>query len=235
MIENREFASASQPAQAGGDGRIELRGLFPGVSTLQVALAAGGFETQLRLDWEHGTNDPWDSREISSLAPWRRLDSLGKLKIDLDLRLPPQAGATEPQRVHLLLTMLDDVVAFAGDALWREGRHEFACDPEGGKDCWVLDSLRIAYSLETGAVGELRFNLANRTHPPMTLRVRGLPGLYASMSGCNTVHFARAGSADGARIAEDLALSVTDSLGVHYTAIDLVGTANRMDVYAYRG
>lgn len=233
LVDGREFASAPQPFTADERGRAQMHPLFPGPSTLRVEMPGDTFAVALRRDWELPTNAP---PQALTLVPWRQLDRLNKLRIAFDLAFAPGGSDTLPRAtLRATLTMYAGDLVFAGDRITLPGRYAFPCDPGGTKDCWEIDSLRIAYSLLTGEVEELRFRLAEGRHPPTALRLRARPGAHASMLGCNQVFFAKLVQADAVRVGEVLDLSLADALGGAYTAADLVGGANMVQVYAYRG
>lgn len=231
-VAGHEYSGAGQQ-QSGWDGRVRIDGLFPGGSMLRVATELESFDARLNIDWERATPAVL---KLAYLAPWRELDRLTKLRIVLQLAVAPGGDPAGPtQTLRATLTLYDTDLDFSAEEIRRESAYHFPCDPQDLKDCWVVDSLRVAYSLETGQVSELRFRLANERYPPMALRLRSRPGLFASMAGCNQVFFARLSGADAERVGEAVSLEMTDSLGVSYTETDLLGANNAVEVYAYRG
>jgi hypothetical protein len=234
LVDGREYQSSSTPFVSEASGLVTLRGLFPGESSLRVAMPDDTFDVHTDFAWSRATSYAGGP---SGLVPWRALDALGKIRIEATLTFAPGGVDTLAQleiKSGLLLTSA--AATFETDRIYTTGSYAYGCDPQGGKPCWVVDSLSVHYSLETGEVDELGFNIYDvRTAIPARIRVRSLSSTYATMVGCNTVIFVESANADSQTLMTQFAISATDTLGVSYTAADLVGTKNRIKLSAYRG
>jgi hypothetical protein len=234
-IDEVPYQSSSMPSFSDAAGRFALHNLFPGESRLRVNVPGDTYDVHVSLDWSRATNSPVS---LPRLVAWRNLDVLGKFEIDLDLTFDPDgAGELPVHRVVADLTLYDTAVVFEPDRIYRESPYTISpCTPGSPKDCWTVDSLRVEYSLETGEVEQLRFNLYNgRTDPPSALRVRLAGALYASMSGCNKVYFAKFDNARSSDLAGRLDVTARDANGIGYSGADLVDEGNKLELSAYRG
>jgi hypothetical protein len=234
-VDDELYQSSSVPFVSDAAGRFALSQLFPGESLLRVAVPGDTFDVHMDLDWQQATNAPVT---LARLVTWRNLRALGKLEINMDLNFDPDgAGELPAHRVVADLTLLPDAAAFEPDRIYREAPYALTpCLPESQKDCWVIESLMVEYSLETGAVEQLRFDLHNeRTDPPGEVRVRLAGDLYASMSGCNKVYFAKFDDTNADALAGRLDVTALDTDGTEYTGADIFGANNMIEIDAHRG
>ena len=231
--QGRTYTALGAPVISDEIGRLSAEHLFPGPSRLRVELPSDTFSVPLDCDWERATNAPIS---VSDLVPWRELDRLTKISfyLRLDFSRGP-ADTLEPLEIRASLILYAHQAQMSAHAIVREEPYAFSCSQPELKDCWTIDSLYAAYSLETGAIDAFRFRLYTDDEPPLLLRVAARPGLCASMSGCNRVYFARYQNATPGEIDAGLAVTVVDPSGRTLTATDLTAGTHALEVRAYRG
>jgi len=234
MVNGREYVSP-RTAVTASDGSFRITNIFPGPSRIVVEAPADTFELATAYAFEQKTDR---ARDFDRLSAWASLDGLEKVSLDVDLSF---AAQLEDSVAVVRCTLSSGTMLKTQGFLFEPSRVRLEapltlpCSTPGDPGrCWVIDSLRLAYSLETGKVSEISAEAHTRADPParLTLRAKGEP--QASMHGCNTVYFLNLANVPEGSLADAVAIDYRTSSGERFSEGDLRGAQDAV-VRVWRG
>jgi hypothetical protein len=231
-IDGRDYPAPGAPVLSDALGAFTAHGIPGGESTLRAAGGADVFDAPSMINWDRLTSTPIGEKE---LVPWGRLDTMDKLRINLELRFAVSGVDTLlPFVFNQVLT--DSQGVFTADRITLDRPFAWDCPlPSDPRGCWVLDSLDIRYDLTTGAVEGLGVRAHDQSGSPTDFALRLRRPLQAVMQTSKRVYFANMQNVDGAQAQGAFTLEMADGAGNRYTEADLRGSDLWIEVRAYCG
>ena len=232
--DGREYRASENPVFSGVDGSFTMHPLFPQTSRIRVETPADTFEFETTVIPQQLTDAP---RYFGDVSAWARLDALEKVRVELHLEFAAQPEDSAAGRTCSFSsgTMLKSpTLVFETDRIHLDAPYVVSCGnpPE---PCWTVDSLSLAYSLETGEISEAHVRISSAADPPTTLSIRPRGSIRAAMEGCNTVYFLRFDPGSPAELGEHLLLSYWEPETGAHTEADLRGGNQALVVRAWKG
>jgi hypothetical protein len=231
-IDGRDYPAPGAPVLTDVVGAFTAHGIPGGVTTLRAAGGAVVFETPSTINWDKLTTTAIAAKDLTA---WGHLDTMDKLRIDLELRFAV-AGADTLLPFVFNQVLADSDGVFTEDRITLDRPFAWGCPPPADpRGCWVLDSLDIHYDLTTGAVDRLGVRAHDQSGSPTDFALRLRRSLQAVMESSKKVDLALMQNVDGAQARDAFTLAMSDGAGNRYTEADLRGSDLVIVVRAYCG
>jgi hypothetical protein len=230
-IDGREFYASSPPAVSDSLGWFLIPALFPGTHSLRVRADGDSLDFELYAPWLMDTdNGVW----ISKLFLWPDLSTLNKITITLGLDFAlASEDSTSDASFDVTGTLSCD-----GDAIFGENHFHTEVPVSfvvghPDKD-WVLDTLSVVYSLDSGDVSEFILRASSYSPEEHSFSM-GLAGpLRAEVVGSKLMFFGNLPGVPPDQVQGLFDISMTGPEGHEYSQADLVGNGQTVVVKVHR-
>lgn len=227
-----EFYAASEPVLSDSLGWFIIRALFPGAQRLRVTTDTDVQEYELEAAWQNGTDR---NVSINKLFLWPDLRTLNGLGVTLYLTFGIAAGDAATDSVFRAVGDMhcDGLQGiFERDGVYVPQPVNFEeIDPQAA---WVLDTLDISYSLETGEIVDYYIRARREVSGTHTLEVRAVDNPLIWIGGSRSLLISNLPGVPSERIQEQYDLTLTGPAGDVYTEDDLTGGGQILVVKAFR-
>ncbi|MCK4411921.1 MAG: hypothetical protein KAY32_00120 [Candidatus Eisenbacteria sp.] len=233
-VGNRQHAIAAMAATTDGAGEFDLRNIAAGSSMLHVETASDTFDIVTSRSWIRPTDE---RHNLGDLMAWLTLDRFNRLQFQfkLDFASEPEDSVADVSVVFNSPIRCSSA-NFERDRISIDEPYIFYCSPTANlEDCWVLDSLEIAYSLETGYIDELHVGLRNRA-PETTRLSLSLGGtLQVRTVATSSVYFAQLRYVAAEEVSSLFVIDLDEPGTGAHTEADLRGNRQYLEIRAYHG
>ncbi|MBD3236856.1 MAG: hypothetical protein GF330_09140 [Candidatus Eisenbacteria bacterium] len=220
-VDGEDYFATADPILTDSLGWFHMPVLFPGPQMLRVVDAPDSQEFALEVPWEHATD--FDV-SLSKFFLWPDLRTLNGLQLSLHLTFELDAADTSTSAYFGVSGLMhcDGMEGiFVRNGIYVPNPVRFnEDDPE---ITWVLDTLDISYSLETGEVTDFLIRAQRDVGGLHTLEVRGIGTPQIRIEGARQIRLADLGPASPAEVQALYEVTLTGPAGDVYTDADLIG------------